>query len=181
MSAYQCSDAHLWALASLLTQRWPDATREAIVNVGDTDAPAVDPNVAKLHGTRHAVACAVFARLHVRNAQSVAYRYNERPHGAPPYRYAVANYVGPDPSGRRPLDVGALTLSAPRTWRAIVAKSVACYRYQACEHPEFPACEVAGWLTQIEARVLHSLPGWSDAAWGWDATPSPDAAPVVRL
>ena len=48
-----------------------------------------------------------------------------------------------------------------------VLKILACYEYQTCEHPEWPATEAYAFVQALRARWIACLPGYSDAP-GWE-------------
>jgi hypothetical protein len=58
----------------------------------------------------------------------------------------------------------------------IVLASVACYEYQACEHPEWETSNARAFCEALRHTAIEHLPGYSDAPWGWTR----DYAPVTR-
>lgn len=48
-----------------------------------------------------------------------------------------------------------------------VLRAVACYRYQACEHPDFGRSEAESFLTSLEHVAIKQLPGYEKAERDW--------------
>jgi hypothetical protein len=47
-----------------------------------------------------------------------------------------------------------------------VFKSIACYRYQSCEHPGWEKSQAFAFCDALERAAARALPGWDDATWG---------------
>lgn len=45
------------------------------------------------------------------------------------------------------------------------AKSLACFMYQACEHPTWPTCETRELCLRLAVALLEHVPGYSEAEW----------------
>ena len=45
-------------------------------------------------------------------------------------------------------------------------KQAHCYRYQACEHPEWETSESAAFIEDLIDSLTHRLPGYDAAPWG---------------
>lgn len=88
---------------------------------------------------------ALGAMLWETNHESVSYRY-DRKEIAPRYTYED-NYQRP--------------------W--IVLKAIACYEYQACEHPGWDDSEARKLCEQLRARLVAEMPEFATAD-GWGLT-----------
>ena len=82
------------------------------------------------------------------NARSVAYRYNE------PAEEITFSY---SPFGPVPTPVETIKLCN-------------CYRYQACETPDYEKSEAAAFVTMLRELAIACLPGYEDAPWEWSVT-----------
>lgn len=51
---------------------------------------------------------------------------------------------------------------------AVIAKQISCYEYQSCEHDEWRESEAYAFCEAMNAALLHSLPGYEAAPWGFD-------------
>lgn len=51
---------------------------------------------------------------------------------------------------------------------AVIAKQISCYEYQSCEHAEWHESEAKAFCSSLREGLLASLPGYSDAPWGFD-------------
>lgn len=60
-----------------------------------------------------------------------------------------------------------------------VLMSCACYRYQSCEHHEWPESEACAIIEALEDKAISCLPGYEDCTWG--APKAPDSGHVVNL
>ncbi|MDP3408115.1 hypothetical protein [Bosea sp. (in: a-proteobacteria)] len=49
------------------------------------------------------------------------------------------------------------------------AHTLACYDYQACEHPDYDKSEASAFVESLRNRLLASLPGIDVEAWGIDS------------
>jgi hypothetical protein len=47
-----------------------------------------------------------------------------------------------------------------------VLKSVRCYDYQSCEHPEWEQSEAKSFCDSLTITAIYALPGMDDAVWG---------------
>ena len=47
-----------------------------------------------------------------------------------------------------------------------VLKSISCYEYQSCEHPEWEASEAFAFVDALRSTYIAQLPGYDDAEWG---------------
>ncbi len=86
-----------------------------------------------------------------------------------------AYYMGPyvfEPVTRPGvMSIGArgLTIAIePLVSAAELAKGIANYEYQSCEHPEWEGSEAHAFCRALKEEILASLPGYEDAPWGWD-------------
>ena len=50
-------------------------------------------------------------------------------------------------------------------------KLIACYEYQSCEHPEWPASEAYSFCDALRHQLVGILDGYSAAPWGWPPEP----------
>lgn len=48
-----------------------------------------------------------------------------------------------------------------------ILKLCDCYTYQACETPDWEESEAYAIVQAIRARVIHTLPGYDEAPWGY--------------
>ena len=46
-----------------------------------------------------------------------------------------------------------------------IIKAIHCYRYQACETPDWEQSEAFAICEALEARAVHCLPGYDEAEW----------------
>ena len=88
----------------------------------------------------------LYALLWRENVRSVAYRYSE-----PEAEYEMGRYRS-FPYRMTPEE----TLAA-----------VACYRYQACETPDWPTTEAALAMDALAESTIRALPGYRKAPWEW--------------
>jgi hypothetical protein len=62
-----------------------------------------------------------------------------------------------------------LPLVIPSPARTVViAKQIANYEYQSCEHDDWAASEAHAFCRALAEALLRSLPGWDEAPWGID-------------
>jgi len=47
-------------------------------------------------------------------------------------------------------------------------KAIDSYEYQACEHPEWETSEARKFCDALRRALVHVLPGWEQAPWGFD-------------
>jgi len=94
----------------------------------------------------HASAGRVGAMLLAENRRSVDHRYDEQEWEEPYLFHALPGV--PDP--------------------VIVLKAIACYRYQSCEHPDWPDSEAAAFCQALQSRSITCLPGYAAAPWEID-------------
>jgi hypothetical protein len=59
-------------------------------------------------------------------------------------------------------------LIPPPASTAVIAKQIAHYEYQSCEHEEWESSEAHAFCHAFVDCLLGSLPGWSEAPWGID-------------
>jgi hypothetical protein len=45
-------------------------------------------------------------------------------------------------------------------------KSIDCYEYQSCEHPEWPESCAKAFCDALRRAITHDIPGYDDAPWG---------------
>ena len=87
--------------------------------------------------------------------RSVHYRYDDSEelpgpddaYWTEPYRFPTYVRMGPGPA-------------------AWLAKQIACYEYQACEHPEWDGSEAHALCEAMRLQILRTLPGYEAAPWG---------------
>lgn len=74
----------------------------------------------------------------------------------------------PGPIDFRDGDVDAYTWAeTPVLAGGWLKDTLACYRYQSCEHPGWPASEASALVEKLYATVSEcAIP--DDAPWGWD-------------
>lgn len=91
-------------------------------------------------------ASAVGGMLWAENMASVSGRYNEPRDDDLPGSYTFEALMGtPDP--------------------VHVLSAIACYRYQACEHPEWRDSEARAFCTALQQLAIRRLPGYDAAPW----------------
>lgn len=81
-----------------------------------------------------------------------------------------AYYMGPyvwEPY-RRGGDNGSRRAIAPPASTAVIAKQIAHYEYQSCEHDAWEESEAYAFCRSFAEALLSCLPGWSEAPWGID-------------
>jgi hypothetical protein len=66
---------------------------------------------------------------------------------------------------RRETHCWSLAIPPPASTAAI-AKQIAHYEYQSCEHEEWDASEAHAFCRALADTLLRSLPGWDQAPWG---------------
>ncbi len=87
-----------------------------------------------------------------------------------------AYYMGPyvwEPylkSETRLIARGMPHMIAPPATTVVIAKQIANYEYQSCEHDGWRESEAHAFCRALAAALLRSLPGWEDAPWGIDET-----------
>ena len=50
----------------------------------------------------------------------------------------------------------------------VILKTIACYEYQSCEHPEWETSEAKAFCETLRHIVITGLPGYEEAPWGWE-------------
>jgi hypothetical protein len=61
------------------------------------------------------------------------------------------------------------SLGFPRRRSAVeILKLIACYEYQACEHPGWEDSPVRQFCRDLEAAIITELPGYDEAPWTID-------------
>jgi hypothetical protein len=152
MSAFIVSKAHIDALvqAGLAIRRignsplrWDAGERPAWT--GDHEAYRIGCQTISRELT-HDQADRVGAMLWNENVKSVDHRYN-------------------DHTDREVYRFPAMTKLRPPV---VILKAIHCYRYQACEHPEWESSEAFAFCNALEAATMRNLPGYDDAPWGID-------------
>lgn len=110
---------------------------------------------------RYDTADEVGRMLWTENVRSVTYRY---PDDTPSTRPGPASedidaeaemYVYTDP-GYVPTVVEACS-------------AICCFEYQSCEHPGWRKSEALRFCDALRHSLMHALPGWEKAPWGWDS------------
>jgi len=79
-----------------------------------------------------------------------------------------AYYMGPyvwEPY-RRAETHGLRRVIPPPASTAVIAKQIAHYEYQSCEHEDWEASEAHAFCRALADALLCSLPGWEAAPWG---------------
>ncbi len=82
-----------------------------------------------------------------------------------------AYYMGPyiwEPY-RRGSTRGSWLVAPPPASTAVIAKQIAHYEYQSCEHARWDASEAHAFCRSLAEGLLCSLPGWNEAPWGIDS------------
>jgi hypothetical protein len=157
MSAFVVSTVHIDAMltaglrfgppsgARLMTWFWP-ALDAASDRGGWTSAQLLRQARERRRELTTQTAGRVGAMLLAENRRSVDHRYDEQ-EWEEPYLFTPLSGV-PDP--------------------VIVLKAIACYRYQACEHPGWPSSEAAAFCDALQTRAIGCLPGYAAAPWEID-------------
>lgn len=146
MSAYLCSDRHLAYLIRAAAQ---------------TNSPAGDCFSYYHDGKRRTVyaepspngmSFAEFGQmLRDENVRSLQARYGDRAAELVGGFTTYTHQIYPDPS----------KFSAVQ-----VAKALACYAYQTCEHGAWTASAAHSFVRDLEHRQWSRVPGYEAAAWG---------------
>lgn len=149
MSAWLVSDEGLLVMtyAALNAQhglRWSWGPR-------DEYAPSRQGRIARCD---YDAADRVVRMLRTENVRSLAHRYPEHPEDWADL--AVLSYPPTLAFTKEPTPVEVL-------------KTIACYEYQSCEHPEWHESEARAFCGSLRLEAIHHLPGYDDAA-GWDWT-----------
>jgi len=63
---------------------------------------------------------------------------------------------------------GLCRVIPPPASTAVIAKQIAHYEYQSCEHEDWDASEAHAFCRALADGLLCSLPGWEAAPWGID-------------
>lgn len=85
-----------------------------------------------------------------------------------------AYYMGPyvwEPylqSKTRLIARGMPPVIVPPASTVVIAKQIANYEYQSCEHDGWERSEAHAFCLALSDWLLRSLPGWADAPWGID-------------
>jgi hypothetical protein len=85
-----------------------------------------------------------------------------------------AYYMGPyvwEPymqSETRLIARGMPRVILPPAPTVVIAKQIANYEYQSCEHDCWESSEAHAFCRALAERLLRSLPGWEEAPWGID-------------
>ena len=85
-----------------------------------------------------------------------------------------AYYMGPyvwEPylrSETRLIAPGMPRVIAPPASTVVIAKQIANYEYQSCEHDSWESSEAHAFCRALAEGLLRSLPGWEEAPWGID-------------
>jgi len=87
----------------------------------------------------------VGAMLLAANQNSVKFHYGERAGTEPAYSFRRLT-GGPDP--------------------VVVLKGIACFEYQSCDHPDWPASQARQFCQELRDRCIDRLPGYDQAPWG---------------
>lgn len=151
MSAFIVSKTHIDALvtAGIVMARgacgpmrwyWPALTDDDRKDAYERGEPwgrrAVELMTERQHELRQETAGRVGAMLWAENRRSVNHRYDEDEWEQP---YEFSHLPGtPDP--------------------VIVLDAIACYEYQSCEHPEWPASEAFEFCRVLRELAIGALP-----------------------
>lgn len=152
MSAFLCSDEHIKQLASWLVAQ--NSKRS------DLDRLAYRYRFGGKYVTPQALASHLSTILLRENERSLSVRYGE------------------DTTERSLVVTLGEVERMRRQDLAAIAKSAHCYRYQACESEDWETTKANKIIQEIEAEIVRSLPGYSDANWG-KAVEFHSAAPNV--
>jgi hypothetical protein len=170
MSAFMVNHAHIDALVSLAL--WGPRGQDVAPGRWFRPSWYAQPINARTSGddlralhreARIETADAVGQMLAEANARSVRYRYQDadecgmldgwaEPHEPVIYRHALR------PSGLRPTAIEGL-------------KIIACFEYQACEHPDWRESEALAFCRALRYALIACLPGYDAAPWEWPGRP----------
>lgn len=153
MSAFEVSDTHIDALVSAAlsggpadTLSWYHGENSAVSDDGTLNGSYEDYH-AELTRMRREVtrenAETWGATLLAENRASVNYRYEEDEIEAP---YIFTEYTG-------------------RINPVAILSALACYEYQACEHPGWAASEAHSFCDALRHHMIRKLDGYSSAPW----------------
>lgn len=94
--------------------------------------------------------------LKLENVKSVSFRY--------PNDKSSASLPGP--IGETPIDTHDLFAYGMQVNPVQVLKTIACLRYQSCEHPGWKESEAFAFLASLEQSAIRALPGYGECEWG---------------
>ena len=155
------TDLHRWNPMSDGFSWYHNGTHrlDLTAEVGDESAPAV----AGFSGLELVPPSVLGQRLWNENRRSVDHRYGEENEE---HLYAFAPVYE---DGVTTIGASGLTQTLkPLVPAAELVKGIACYEYQSCEHAGWEGSEAHAFCEAMEDMILHSLPGWESAPWGWD-------------
>lgn len=98
-------------------------------------------------------------------------------------------YPGDKTSGTLPGPVGGSLIVTKRDFLhpfnrfdpVQVLKSVSCYEYQTCEHPEWESSEAFAFCQALRHAAIDALPGYDAAEWGAPKTPKQEGVCLTAL
>ncbi len=153
MSAFEVNHTHIDVLVSAALKRAPGGTHMYWHHDAGEDAARTLPGETlpeDTDGLRHALrevtrenAGMWGATLAAENRRGVNHRYDEEEWEEP---YEFTEYRG-------------------RFDPVRILSALACYEYQACEHPEWKTSEAKGFCDALRSRMIRALPGYGDAPW----------------
>lgn len=91
------------------------------------------------------------------NLKSIVYRYPNDASGDRP---------GPNDFTDDDVDTYQFPRGADYREPIVVLKSIDCYEYQSCEHPEWRGSAAKQFCEALRRRLIGELPGYDDAPWG---------------
>lgn len=151
MSAYICDREHIRYLVSAAMSRWlnPSPGDRLAWYWGENNGQS-----AKLYAGDYKEAARVGQMLWDENVRSVSYRYpDDKPTELP------------GPCDDVPL-YGDHVAWQGEVRPVQVLKSISCFEYQSCEHPEWKTSEAFAFCRALESAAIYALDGYDDAAWG---------------
>jgi hypothetical protein len=144
MSAYICSHDHITALASAVVALNVDVH---CMHAYREPCPPVDD---LMRAARH-----VGELLLAENQESFDAKYAES---------SAETFV------LSPSVAKALMFKGALSARVVpLLKAIDCYEYQSCEHEGWETSTAKKLMGHLRAALVTRLPGYNDAAWGWQA------------
>lgn len=140
MSAFLCDDCHLTALASFALQE-------------KTQGYLAGPD-ASYHARHGEPLQTLGQRLKDENAANLYHLYGDRADDSP------ETWIGPFEPCRH--------AHHARVEPVAMLKAIACYEYQCCDRPEWKDSDVRSLLSRMRSAAIARLPGYEQAAWGYD-------------
>jgi hypothetical protein len=119
-------------------------------------APTRDERSKRLGAGDYERAAEIANQLWQENIKSVSYRYPGE---------SSATLPGPV-SENFVIDASDFRVWHPPIDPVQLLKSINCYAYQTCEHPEWEESEAHAMMESLKQDAIRALPGYEHATWG---------------